>query len=218
VPAARLHRGLTPYEKLRAFGTEGTSPPSPSDIASSVVRVPRPLRVQFPGAVYHVTSRAVAKLPLFRAPADPRVFLGVLDAVVFARGWACYAYCLMTTHYHLLIRTPRGDLANGMQQLNSRYARAFNRRHAGAGHVFFRRYAAQLVERDAHLLETCRYIALNPVRAGLTAAPGEWPWSSYAAVVGLAPRPRLLAADWLLGCFGSDRERAVGELRAFVEG
>jgi len=118
--------------------------------------VPRPPRIQFPGAVYHVTARAVAKLPLFRAAADPRVFLGVLDAVVFAHGWACYAYCLMTTHYHLLIRTPRGDLARGMQQLNSHYARHFNRRHAGAGHVFFRRYGAKLVERDAHLLETSR--------------------------------------------------------------
>ncbi len=180
--------------------------------------MPRPLRVQFPGAVYHVTSRAVANQPLFRAAADPRVFLGVLDAVVFAHGWICYAYCLMTTHYHVLVRTPQGDLARGMQQLNSHYACDFNRRHAGAGHVFFRRYAAKLVERDAHLLEACRYIARNPVRAGLTDSPGEWPWSSYAAILGVAPRPRLLAAEWLLGCFGPDRDRAVAALRAFVEG
>ena len=175
-------------------------------------------RIQFPGAIYHVTGRAVAKLPLFRSPTDPRIFLAVLDSTVSRLGWACYAYCLLSTHYHLLIRTPKGDLARGMQRLNSQYASDFNRRHRGEGHVFFRRYHAELVERDPHLLELCRYIALNPVRAGLTDDPAAWPWSSYAAVVGRAARPRFLAADWLVGCFGSDRARALAELRAFVEG
>ena len=123
----------------------------------------------------------------------------------------------MTTHYHLLVRAPDGDLARGMQRLNGNYAAGFNRRHGEEGHVFFRRYHALLVERESHLLELCRYLALNPVRAGLCDRPEQWRWSSYAAMMGKTPRPPFLTAEWLLALFGSKPERARERLREFVD-
>jgi putative transposase len=123
----------------------------------------------------------------------------------------------MTTHYHLLIRTPSADLAAGMQRLNSNFAQAFNRKHSETGHLFERRYHSVSIERDAHLLELYRYIALNPVRAGLCSRPETWTWGSYRAVVGLAPPPDFLATDWALLYFGSNRTRARERFKAFVE-
>jgi hypothetical protein len=123
----------------------------------------------------------------------------------------------MTTHYHLVIRTPNVDLAAGMQRLNGNFAQGFNRRHGETGHVFERRYHALLIEHDGHLLELYRYIALNPVRAGLCSRPEAWTWSSHSAVVGLAAPPDFLSTEWALLYFGSDRIRARERLRAFVD-
>jgi putative transposase len=177
----------------------------------------RPLRLQIPGGVYHLTARGVARQAIFRDPRDRLAFLALLGRVVELHDWTCHAYCLMTTHYHLLVRTPSGDLARGMQRLNGDYAQGFSVRHREPGHLFHRRYHSVLVERDAHLLELCRYFALNPVRAGLVEDPARWVWGSYQAALGLAPRPPFLAVEWLLSCFGSDRDRAIERLRRFVE-
>ena len=136
--------------------------------------------------------------------------------VVARYDWTCHAFCLMTSHYHLVVRTPNPDLARGMQRLNGSYAASFNRRHGEEGHVFFRRYASRLVQTEAHLLEVFRYVALNPVRAGICRDPADWPWSFYRSVVGRAPRPDFLAADWLLMLFGNDAERARDRFRDFV--
>jgi REP element-mobilizing transposase RayT len=179
-----------------------------------MARRPRPL---VPGGVYHVTTRGAVRQAIFRDEADRRSFLTILAEVVARLGWSCHAYCLMTTHYHVLVRTPEPDLARGMERLNGHYAKAFNRRHGGFGHVFASRYKSILVEREAHLLELCRYLALNPVEAGICAAPAEWPWSSYRAFLGLAPAPSFLASEWLLAHFGLDRPRARERFRAFVE-
>lgn len=129
----------------------------------------------------------------------------------------CHAFCLMPNHYHLLIETPDGNLAPAMKHLNGVYSQAFNRRHDKVGHVLQGRYKAIVVEKESHLLEVCRYIVLNPVRAKLVSTPGEWRWSSYRSQVGEARAPRFLTIDWLLRQFhDSDRLQAERRFRSFV--
>jgi putative transposase len=177
----------------------------------------RPLRLLVPGGVYHVTSKGVARSPLFRDDEDRERFLDLLGKVVARHDWACHAYCLMTTHYHVVVRTPNANLAVGMQQLNGAYAQGFNHRHAMRGHVLESRYGAVLIEREAHLLEAIRYVVLNPVRAGICADPEDWPWSSYCSTIGAAsPCRTFLTPAWVLAHFGSDPYRARERLRAFV--
>lgn len=123
----------------------------------------------------------------------------------------------MTTHYHLLFTTPDADLAEGMRHLNWCYARSFNARYRGNGHVFEGPYGAELIQTEAHLLETYRYIAMNPVRAGICDRPDEWPWSSYRESLGLEPAPLFIAAGALLDLFGGEVEDARARFRNFVE-
>ena len=128
-------------------------------------------------------ARGVARQPIFRDDKDRRQFLKLLDDVVARHEWSCHAFVLMSTHYHVLVRTPNPDLARGMQRLNSCYAQHFNRRHGETGHRFERRYHSVLIESDAHALELVRYLALNPVRAGACREAAAWRWSSYATIV-----------------------------------
>jgi putative transposase len=179
--------------------------------------MPRPPRLQVPGAAYHVSARAVADRPLFQDDSDRLRFLALLGMVVTRHDWVCGAYCLMTTHYHLVVRTPNPDLARGIQRLNACYAQEFNRRYRVEGHVFFRRYHSILIEREAHLLELCRYVAMNPVRAGLCDRAEDWPWSSYRAVLSASRPPTFLSAQWLLELFGRDATNAKRRLRRFVD-
>jgi len=174
-------------------------------------------RFQFAGAMYHVTSHACADRALFRDDVDRYAFLAITATSVARCGWACLSYCLLTTHYHLLIETPAENLAEGMQRLNWLYARSFNRRHGGRGHVFDARYGAVLIQTDSHLLEVIRYQALNPVRAGLCGDPARWPWSSYRSTLGLVEDDSFVATQRVLELFGPSRERARRELRAFVD-
>jgi putative transposase len=173
--------------------------------------------MQVAGAAYHVTARAVAGGPLFRDDPDRHRFLELFGDVVARCEWSCHAYCLMSTHYHLLIRTPLPNLAIGMQRLNSCYSQEFNRRHGAEGHRFFRRYHDVMVESDSHALELLRYIALNPVRAGACDQAKSWRWGSYRALIGEAPTPTFLATPWVLSYFGNDQSRAQRRLAAFVE-
>lgn len=151
----------------------------------------RPLRNFVEGGVYHVNSRGVDGLVIFRDDADREKFLQLVEKVVLERGWSCLGYCLMDNHFHLLLRTPLPDLAAGMQYINGQFARWFNLRHGRTGHLFQGRYHHEAVENDEHLLEVARYIPLNPVRAGMCGRAGEWRWSSHNAVVGKAK------AKWL---------------------
>lgn len=176
----------------------------------------RPLRIEFPGAVYHVTSRGNAQADIYLDAADRLAFLDVLAEVVQRYGWLCHAYCLMDNHYHLLIETPHGELAAGMRRLNGRYTQNFNRRHRRVGHLLQGRYKAILVERDAYLLELCRYVVLNPVRAGMVKEAGAYAWSSYAATAGLAAPPAWLSTAWLLAQLAPSRTRAQARYRSFV--
>lgn len=176
----------------------------------------RRLRLEVPGGIFHVTIRGVRRLPVFHDDSDRRIFLWLVGRSVRSHQWACFAFVLMTTHYHLLLQTPRPNLASGMQRLNSQYAQGFNRRHGFKGHVFEERYTSVHVQTDSHLLESFRYIVLNPVRAGLCHTAEEWAWSGYRATLGLASPPRFLAADWILGHYSADLQRARQLLRAFV--
>ncbi len=154
---------------------------------------------------HHVTARRNADQTLFADDSDRRTFLRTLELTLDRHGWLCHAYCLMSNHYHVLIEAPEPRLGAGMLLLNGSYARYFNRRHALVGHVFQGPYRAEPITRDGHLLETCRYIALNPVRAGIVARPYDWPWSSYRATAALAPRPPWLSVGLVRRLFdGSD--------------
>jgi putative transposase len=178
--------------------------------------MPRRPRFQEPGAIYHVTSRGAEGRPVFLDDLDRSLFMSVLAEVVQGRKWVCPSYCLMTNHFHLLIQTPHPDLAVGMHRLNSAHANYFNRRHDHIGHLFQSRYSAQVIESESHLLEACRYIVLNPVRAGLCRRPGRWHWSSYRATAGYVSAPAFLAADWVLGQFAPDPRRASLRYVEFV--
>jgi len=176
----------------------------------------RPLRLEFPGAVYHITSRGNARQPIYLDDQDRLAFLEVLTEVVERYRWRCYAYCLMDNHYHLLIETPEANLSRGMRQLNGVYTQAFNRRHKRSGHLFQGRYKSILVEKESYLLELARYVVLNPVRAGVVRHPGRWRWSSYRATAGLEEPPAFLEVEWLLAQFSAQPKQAQGAYRRFV--
>jgi len=177
----------------------------------------RPIRIEFPGGLYHITSRGNAKQKIYLDAVDYRSFFSILGDVAGDCGWQCYAYCLMPNHYHLVVATPNGALSRGMRQLNGVYAQRFHYRHASVGHVFQGRFKSILVQRDAYLLELCRYVVLNPVRAGLARTCAGWRWSSYLATVGRYPKPSFLASEWLLEQFGKSPGRARTAFVKFVE-
>lgn len=176
----------------------------------------RPLRIEYAGAVYHVTARGNARKKVFLDDTDRAEFLATLGWVVERFGWICYAYCLMDNHYHLLIETPQPNLSRGMRQLNGVFTQRFNRRHRRVGHLFQGRFKAILVERDSYLLALARYIVLNPVHAKRVAAAEKYPWSSYPPTLGLVPAPAWLSVDALLDSFAATRHVARKRYAAFV--
>lgn len=178
----------------------------------------RPYRLLEPGGIYHVTAHAVADAVLFATDGDRAHFLELLGRVVRRRAWLCQAYCLLTTHLHLLLETPDPNLSHGMHWLSGSYAQEFNRRHGRFGHLFADRFHSVTIANDGHLLEVARYIALNPVRAGLCPTPADWEWSSYAATIGLKPAPQFLDYEGALRRFAPRLDAARRHLRAFVEG
>ena len=159
----------------------------------------RPLRIEYAGAVYHVTSRGDGRKPIFRDDEDRMVLLAILKEVKDRYHWYCYAYCLMENHYHLVIETPDANLSRGMRQLNGVYTMRFNRRHDTVGHVFQGRYKAILIQKERHLLEVCRYVVVNPVRARLVRNPGDWRWSSYRATAGMEGAHPCLTRECVCG-------------------
>lgn len=176
----------------------------------------RPLRLEFAGALYHVTSRGDRREDIYEQDDDRRQFLSILGEVCNRFNWVCHAYCLMSNHYHLLIETPDGNLSKGMRQLNGVYTQYFNRAHTRVGHVFQGRYKAILVDKNNYLLELARYIVLNPVRAAMVRSARDWPWSSYRATAGQQPCPEWLQVDWLLAAFSKKKGMAIEAYREFV--
>jgi len=175
------------------------------------------LRICIPGGIYHLIARGNARGRIVRDDEDRRRFLDILSRVVERYGWLCHSYCLMDNHYHLVAETPRPNLPSGMRQLNGLYAQSFNVRHDRCGHVFEARYRSRLVEKESYLLAVCRYVVLNPVKAGICSHPEQWPWSSYRATAGLEPPPPFLTTDWLLAQFAPTRKLAQQRYRAYVE-
>jgi REP element-mobilizing transposase RayT len=176
----------------------------------------RPLRIEFDGALYHVTSRGNERKAIFKDDFDRRLFLDSLAQVNLRFHWLCHAYCLMDNHYHLVVETPDANLSKGMRQLNGVYTQAFNRRHRRVGHLFQGRFKGILVQKESHFLEVCRYVVLNPVGAGMVRHPREWVWSSYRATAGQGAMPGCLTVDEVLGQFGRRRGAAEVRYRQFV--
>jgi putative transposase len=177
----------------------------------------RPLRIEFSGALYHVTSRGDRREAIFEDDEDRNLFLSVLAEVVDRFNWMCHAYSLMTNHYHLVIETPDGNLSKGMRQLNGFFTQATNRRHNRSGHLFQGRFKGILVDKDSYLLELTRYVVLNPVRAGIVKHPGKYAWSSYQAMMGKVSSPKWLETDGLLSLFSKQRSAARRKYSEFVQ-
>jgi putative transposase len=176
----------------------------------------RPLRIEYDGAVYHITSRGNSRKPIYKEDEDRRIFLEVLHRANTRYNWLCHAYCLMNNHYHLIIETPDGNLSQGMRQLNGVYTQLFNKRHNRVGHIFQGRYKAILIQKESHLLEVSRYVVLNPVRAKAVKDPEEWKWSSYRGTAGKEKPHPCLTEDRILGQFGSKRRQSEKKYREFV--
>jgi REP element-mobilizing transposase RayT len=161
-------------------------------------------RIHFPGAVYHVMSRGNRKSTIVKDEHDRRTFLNTFSEAARDCHVRVYACCLMGTHYHTLLDTPRGNLSDFMRSLNAEYSRAFNRRHNRVGHTFEQRFESIVVQREKYLRRVARYIALNPVKARLCRDAADWPWSTHRATAGLDDPPSWLHLDWLRWAFRTD--------------
>jgi REP element-mobilizing transposase RayT len=181
----------------------------------------RPLRIEFAGAVYHVTSRGNARQEIVRDDADREKWVDWLRRTVETYHWRLHAWVLMTNHDHLFVETPEANLAAGMQYFNGSYTSYFNRRHRGCGHLFQGRYQGHLIEEQGYFLEVSRYLHLNPVRAKLVSRPEEYRWSSYRGYQRASRTVPWVTYDRVLGEFGgataAGRQRYARFVRAGVE-
>jgi REP element-mobilizing transposase RayT len=163
-----------------------------------------------------VTSRGDRKGSVYHDQTDRMTWLALLENVCAIYNFVVHSFCQMTNHYHLVVETIDGNLAQGMQHLNGVYSQYFNRRHGVVGHVFQGRYKAILIQRDAYLLEVARYVVLNPVRAGLVGAPEDWLWSSYPYFLGIYSTPVWLDVASTLQAFPGNSPAALDAYRRFV--
>ena len=177
----------------------------------------RPLRIQYPGAFYHVTSRGNERKAIFKSNRDRTRFISYLESASERYDAIIHAYCLMDNHYHLLLETPRSNLSQILHHINGAYTTYFNVKRNRSGHLFQGRYKAILVEKDEYCQELSRYIHLNPVRASVAKRPSEFTWSSYCYFIGLKESPVWLKDDSILGYFNKDRKIAQRLYRNFVE-
>ena len=175
------------------------------------------IRIISEETTYHLRARGNNRQQVFEDDSDRATLVGLLERVTDQRSWIGYAYCLMDNHIHFVATTPKADVHDGMRDLLSRYARHFNRRHGRSGHLFSERYRMVVIEDDAHLLATIRYVARNPTRAGLTSRPGEWPWSSYSDLSVGAPTAACVRSAAVLELFHAVPDRARELLVRFVE-
>ena len=176
----------------------------------------RPLRIEYPGAFYHVMNRGQRQDAIFDDDCDRERFLSCLERMSRQFAVRIHAYCLMTNHYHLILETPQANLSRAMQWLNVSYAAYYNRRHGYAGHLFQGRYNAIVVEADEYLESLSRYIHLNPVRSEMVASPWEYPWSSCRFYVEPLQMPGWLYVDQLFAGFGKNRRAARKRYRTYV--
>jgi putative transposase len=176
----------------------------------------RPLRIQFPGALYHITARGNAKQNIFLNKDDFDDFLTILCKATKRYHLILHGYCLLHNHYHLLLETPEGNLSQGIRQLNGTYTQHFNKKYQRVGHLLQGRFKSILVEKENYLLELSRYISLNPIRANLVEDPKDWPWSSYRQTIGVAKKIPCLSTSWILSQFGAEIKSARISYQDFV--
>jgi len=177
----------------------------------------RELRIEYPGALYHVISRGNEGRAIYRSEEDREIFFRILRRTVIRYEFIIYAYCLMANHYHLLIETPKANLSRGMQYLNGVYAASFNVKNEHIGHLFQGRYKAILADKGEYLLELARYIVLNPVKAGIAENPSSYKWSSYLETLGGRAAPEFFDVNSLLSLFSENLIEAREAYKEFVE-
>lgn len=177
----------------------------------------RPLRISFPGAFYHVTSRGNERRSIYQTNRDFEKFIGYLESATERYGARIHCFCLMTNHYHLLLETPRGNLQAILHHLNTGYTNYFNTKKKRVGHLFQGRYKAILVEKDHYALELSRYIHLNPVRAQLVKDPDQYPWSSYSAYGEKKKRWSWLHTDFILAQISRNKRKALRGYREYTQ-
>lgn len=178
--------------------------------------MPRQPRIEYSGAIYHITTRGDNKENIFIDEKDRWNFLSILKDITKKYNWLNYCYCLMNNHYHLLIKTPDANLSKGMKQLNGIYTQRFNKKHNRVGHVFQGRYNAKLVQKENYLMVLIRYIMLNPVRAGLINSPEKWKWSSYNEIIENYGKSNFIAKDFILSQFSSKKNEAIDLFKKFI--
>ena len=178
----------------------------------------RPIRIEYAGALYHVTSRGDRREDIYLNDEDRIDWLNVLAQTCNRFNWVIHAYCQMSNHYHLLVETIDANLSKGMRQLNGVFTQHFNQHHNQVGHLFQGRYKAILVQKDSYLLELSRYIVLNPLRVQTRRVNhlNQWPWSSYPATMGKSTSPEWLDTDWILSQFGRQRKVARQKYHEFI--
>jgi putative transposase len=176
----------------------------------------RPIRIEFAGALYHVSNSGPALKPIARDDADRKFFLDTLGDVVNRFRWLLHSYVLMQDHYHLIVETPRPNLSRGMRQLNGVYTRYFNRTHGCEGALFKGRFKGILFERKDYLLNLCRHVVLNPVRVGRSSSADKYHWSSHRAMAGLVTAPDYLHTESVLGYFGGQGRETQRKYRQYV--
>ena len=179
--------------------------------------VGRRARGSIAAGTYHVTTRSAGPTPIFTDDVERTQFCNQLVHTMRRTLWTCRAFCVMSTHYHLLLDVSENKLQDGMQRLNWAYSRRFNARHGLSGHLFGERFHAVPVENDGHMLSLLRYLALNPVAAGLCTSPSDWIWGSYRGCIGVDDRFPFVDSTLLRSYFGTDAERATVLIRQFVE-
>lgn len=177
----------------------------------------RPVRIEFPGAHYHVTSKGTKGRAVFLSDEDRAAFLKVLNTVVSRYGWLIHSYVLMTDHYHLVVGVPEANLSRGMRQLNGVYTQQFNRAYGQEGSLFQGRFRSILFEKETFLVPLCRHVVLNPVRTGEVKSPQAWQWSSHRAMAGMIKAPSFLYQEDVLAAFGKKVSERREKYRNYVK-
>lgn len=180
--------------------------------------MPRPLRIQYPGALYHITARGNEKRDIFLDNGDRRKFLSLMKDLAEEKKFVFHAYCLMKNHYHILLETPFGNLSQGMQWINTSYSAYFNTKRGVSGHLFQGRFKSLLVDKENYLQELSRYIHLNPVRAGLVTNPENYEWSSYLDYISRRESATWIQTTEILEYFGQGKEATQNYVQFVHEG
>lgn len=177
----------------------------------------RPIRIEFPGAIYHVTSRGLGGQKIFVDDEDRHFFLDWLGKICQRFHWICHAYCLMQDHYHLVIETQDANLSAGMRELNGTYTQRYNRCYDMQGPVMQGRFKAILLERESVLLQVCRHVVLNPLRLKEVRILEKYRWSSYRASAGIDPPVPGVSCEWLWAQFGKRQKKVFERYQEYVK-